>query len=206
MKIYKSLCGGIAFLVMLLLFLSCKNKSTNKLLSAADVELLSKEFNLPVNKMFQLDKSYIKFLFSLDTSKYADAIQNHYQPIQATYYNKQGRLISFHANCYAGIGVKEDEELNWNQQNAFASFVPVSVVPLDSILPLATHLQFIKNFQHEYIDTTGFSKYEYTVIIHYGKKWRPTDSKNLIKLVKQNMLPAKAETVNILYVNNDNSW
>jgi len=154
------------------------------MLSFTDLENLRQEFNLPREK----------------------TIQNHYQPIQATYYDKTGRLISFHINCYAGLGVKGKNDLNWNQQNAFASFVPNSIAPLDTILPLTKHLQFIKTFDNKPIDTTGFSAVDYTIIIHWGKNLRPKDCRNLFKIVKENSLLAKGKNVNILYANNDNLW
>jgi hypothetical protein len=176
------------------------------MLSSDDLEKLSQEFGLPKGHSFTLDTTYIHYLFSLDTLKYATEIKNHYQPIQAVYYNKQGRLISFHINCYAGIGVEDKKAFNWNQQNAFATFVPKSVVPPDSILSLQKHLHFLKTFDNKQIDTSGFSTFDYTVIIHWCKKWRPNDSKNLCAIVKENSTLAKDKKVNILYVNDDNSW
>jgi hypothetical protein len=174
--------------------------------SASELETIRQEFSLPKEKTFMLDTNYIHYLFSLDTSKYANEIQNHYQPIQATYYNKAGELVSFHINCYAGLGVKDKDDLNWDQQNAFASFIPKSVVPVDSILPLSKHLQFLKTFDNTAIDTTGFSNFDYTIIIHWSKKWRPRDCQNLFEIVKRNASLANDKNINILYVNSDNSW
>lgn len=170
------------------------------------MEIIRQEFNLPKDKTFIIDTNYIHYLFSLDTSKYANQIKNHYQPIQANYYNKAGHLISFHINCYAGLGVQGKEELNWNQKNAFESFLPKSVVPLDSILALSKHLEFIKTFDNKSIDTTGFAAFDYTIIIHWGKKWRPQDCQNLFTIVEKNATLADNKKVNILYVNDDNSW
>src|SRR5688572_1993256 len=130
-----------------------------KYLSQKDLENFRKEFNLPKEKTFRLDTNYIRYLFSIDTAKYADKIQNHYQPLQATYYNKTGKLISFHTNCYASAGIADGLDFDWNQQNAFASFVPKTVVPLDSIFSLSRHLSFVKTFDNKPIDTTGFSRY-----------------------------------------------
>ena len=66
------------------------------------------------------------------------------------------------------------------------TFVPRTVAPVDSILPLSKHFSFIKTFDNRPIDTTGFSAFDYTVIIHWSKKWRLKDSKNLIKIVSDN--------------------
>jgi len=153
-----------------------------------------------------LDTNYIHYLFSFDTSKYADEIKNHYQPIQATYYDKAGKLVSFHINCYASIGVEDKDDLNWNQHNAFTSFIPKTVAPIDSILPLSKHLQFLKTFDNKAIDTTGFSAFDYTIILHWGKNWRPRDCQNLFAIVKNNAALESGKKLNILYVNDDNNW
>ncbi len=185
---------------------SCLQRTGRKKLSSADLKTLMLEFELPPEKTFVLDEKFINYLFSLDTTKYGDEIKNHYQPIQASYYDKTGHLLSFHINCYAGIGVKDGDDLNWNQRNVFSTFVPKTVAPLDTILTLSNHLRFIKTFGNKPIDTTGFSKYDYTIIVHWFTTSRKRDSKNLCDLVKKNSLLAVSQKVNILYVNDDNSW
>jgi hypothetical protein len=184
---------------------SCKHRINWKYLSKEDLENFRKEFNLPKEKTFRLDTNYIHYLFSFDTAKYADQIKNHYQPIQALYYNNSGQLASFHINCYAGIDVQDKDELNWNQQNAFISFIPKTVAPVDSILSLSKHLSFIKTFDNKPIDTTGFSAFDYTIIVHWCKKWQPKDSRNLIKIVSDNANLAVNKKINVLYVNSDDA-
>jgi hypothetical protein len=135
----------VTFLSFALIIISCRHKINWKYLSQEDLENSRREFNLPKEKTFRLDTNYIRYLFSFDTTRYADQIKNHYQPIQALYYDRNGQLVSFHINCYASTGIP-DSDLNWNQQNAFASFVPRTVAPVDSILPLNKHLSFYENF------------------------------------------------------------
>lgn len=196
----------LAILSFVLIITSCRHRINWKYLSEADLENFRKEFNLPKGKTFRLDTNYMRYLFSLDTSKYAREIHDRYQPIQACYYHKLGKLISFHINCNASIGVPDKADLNWNQQNAFASFVPRTVVPLDSIMSLSKHLAFIKTFDYTPIDTTGYADFDYTIIIHWGKNWRPADSKNLVKIVIENAAGAKNKKINILYVNSDGAF
>ena len=136
---------------------------------------------------------------------FADQIKNHYQPIQASYYDRSGYLISFHVNCFAGR-VEGVEDFIWNQKNAFASFVPGTVAPLDSILSLNKHLSFIKTFASKSIDTTGYSAFDYTVIIHWSKKLYPMGATKLIKIVNDNAVLANDQAINIIYVNNDDLW
>jgi hypothetical protein len=195
----------IVLILLLVTVSSCRHSLRHKIYSGSDLEAVREEFNLPQEKTFMLDTSYTRYLFSFDTLKYANQIKNHYQPIQATYYNKAGELVSFHINCYAGLGVEDKDDLNWNQQNAFGLFIPKTVAPIDSILPLSKHLQFLKTFDNKNIDTTDFATFDYTVIIHWGKKWRPRDCQNLFDIVNKNVSLANKK-VNILYVNNDNNW
>jgi hypothetical protein len=184
---------------------SCKHNVNWKNLSADDLENFRNEFNLPKEKTFRLDTNYFRYLFSLDTTKYTAEIHNHYQPLQATYYDNAGRLISFHINCYASAGISDDSDFNWNQQNAFASFVPRTVAPVDSILPLNKHLSFIKTFDYKSIDTTGFATFDYTVIIYWSKHYFGfKNSKNLIKVVSDNAALAGNKKVNVIYVNSEN--
>jgi hypothetical protein len=183
---------SIFFALSFLLIASCRHRINWKYLSQQDLEILRKEFKLPKEKTFRLDTNYVRYLFSFDTLKYADQIKNHFQPIQAAYYNKLGQLISFHINCYADR-TKEGEDLYWNQGNAFASFVPRSVAPADSFISLQKHLSLLKTFDH-------------TVIIHWGKRWWPKDCKNLIKLISDNATLSKNKKVNIIYVNIDDLW
>lgn len=201
-----SLKNPILILFAFVCILSCQNRGHRNFLSQEDLENFRKEFRIPKEKTFRLDTNYTRYLFSFDTVRYIDAIQNHYQPVQASYYDHKGKLISFHTNCYASTGIPDSADFNWNQKNVFASFIPKSATAVDSILPLSRHLSFIKTFDNKPIDTTGFAGYDYTVVIHCGKKFWPEESKNLIKIVSDNANLALNKKVNILYVNNDDAF
>lgn len=54
--------------------------------------------------------------------------KNFYQPTQILYFNA-GKLVSFHAGCYAQQGLK----INWNLDNRFMQFIPKSAINLDSL-------------------------------------------------------------------------
>lgn len=195
----------LPILPLLLIIVSCRHSTNWRSLSQADLENFRKEFNLPKEKTFRLDTNYVRYLFSLDTTKYAAEIHNHYQPLQATYYDNAGRLISFHINCYASSDGSNNEDFNWNQQNAFASFVPRTVAPVDSILSLYKHLSFIKTFDYKPIDTTGFAAFDYTIIVYWSKHYLGIkNSKNLIKIVSDNAALASDKKVNVIYVNCEN--
>ena len=193
-------------LLAILLIASCKYPAQNRFLSISEIDEIRQEFNLPKDQTFILDTTYLSYLFSLDTSRYSDAIKNHYQPLQAAYYDNKGQLVSFHINCYAGIGVPDGQALNWNQSNAFDSFLPSSVAPLDSILPLNMALQFIKTIDNNPIDTTGFSSQDFTILVYWNKTLFKQDALNLIATVNENAAKANGKKIKILYVNNDNNW
>lgn len=112
----------LILILLLITVLSCHRNRERRIFSATELESIRQEFRLPKDRTFMLDTNYIRYLFSLSKSKYNYQIKNHYQPVQATYYNKSGQLVSFHVNCSAGAGVADGEDLNWNQQNAFDSF------------------------------------------------------------------------------------
>jgi len=195
----------LAILSFILIIISCRHRINWKYPSAADLENFRKEFNLPKEKTFRLDTNYIRYLFSFDTTRYADQIKNHYQPIQALYYDKYGSLVSFHINCYAAVGIANNSDFNWNQQNVFASFVPRTTAPVDSVLPLNKHLSFIKTFDYKSIDTIGFAAFDYTVIVYWSKHYFGVkNSKNLIRIVSHNVALAGNKKVNVIYVNSEN--
>jgi len=192
--------------IAIVLLASCKQTAKSRFLSSSEIDKIRQEFNLPKDQTFVLDTTYFGYLFTLDTSRYSDEIKNHYQPLQAAYYDNKGQLVSFHINCYASIGVADGLALNWNQSNAFDSFLPHSVAPLDSILPLNKALLFIKTIDNNPIDTIGFSANDYTVLVFWNKTLLKQDALNLITTVNDNMRKATGKKVKILYVNNDNNW
>lgn len=196
----------LAAILSMLLIASCKQTAHNRFLSISDIDKIRQEFNLPKDQTFILDTTYLRYLFTLDKSRYSNAIKNHYQPLQAAYYDNKGQLVSFHVNCYASIGVAEGQALNWNQSNAFDTFLPSSVAPLDSILPLNMALRFIKTVDNNPIDTIGYSSHDYTILVFWNKTLYKQDALNLINTVNDNMRKARGKKVKVLYVNNDNNW
>src|SRR5688572_739650 len=85
----------------------------NKLKSIDEKTIVqyAKKYNIPSADNYELDTTYFTFLKSFDTTRYKEQIKNHYQPLQALYYDKTGHLQSFQINCYAG-GIPN---LNWNR-------------------------------------------------------------------------------------------
>jgi hypothetical protein len=156
-----------------------------------------KKFNIPASDNYQLDTAYFSYLFSLDTIQFKEQIKNHYQPLQALYYDNEGNLKSFQINCYAG----GFPNLKWDRNEIFTSFLPKLQAPIDSILPLDTHLKYLLPIA----TTENFSKdnYDFIVVVHWNR-FMGRQSKRLIKFVQENEKLSEEKKVKILYVNSDN--
>lgn len=157
----------------------------------------SEKYNIPLTDNYKLDTAYLTFLSSLDSTRFKEQIKNHYQPLQALYYNKTGQLESFQINCYAG----GFPNLDWNGDNIFTTFPPQEQAPTDSIIPLDFQLKYLQPLSQ----TNRFSieNYDYIVIV-YWNRLMGRQSKHLIHFVQENYKLAKDYNVKIIYVNTDN--
>lgn len=154
-------------------------------------------YNITVKDSYKVDTAYFSFLLSLDTTKNREQIKNHYQPLQALYYIREGNLQSFHVNCYAS----GFPNLKWDKEGAFNTFIPKQQAQLDSIVPLVTQLNFLVPLsQTEIISSTD---YEYVIVVHWSR-FMGRQSKRLIKIVQENAKLSLAEKIRVIYANNDN--
>lgn len=156
----------------------------------------SKKYNIPAADSYELDASYISFLTSLDTTRYKSQRKNHYQPLQALYYDKTGQLISFQINCYAG----GFPNLHWDRNEILTSFPPKQQAPLDSIVPLDTQLKYIRPLSQTKKISADSS--DFTIIV-YWNRFMGRQSKRLVRFIQDNSKLANKK-VKIIYVNNDN--
>ena len=157
----------------------------------------ARSFAIPVEQCYELRKEYLTYLFSLDTAKHATAIHDHYQPLQALYYDSRGTLVSFHPNCYTG----GFPNLKWNRAARFETFPPQSAAPIDTILPLATQLRFIAPLSST--SSAATAQYDVTVLIFWNKHMG-RQSRRLVQTVQQNLQKVGNKKVKVLFVNNDN--
>ena len=157
----------------------------------------SEKYNIPASVSYELDTSYITFLATLDTTQYKEERKNHYQPLQALYYNQAGQLQSFQINCYAG----GFPNLNWDRNEIFSTFPPQQQAPVDSILPLGTLLHYLQPLSQSKEFTA--EDFDYVVIVFWNR-FMGRQSKRLIRFVQDNSNLALDQNVKIIYVNNDN--
>lgn len=156
----------------------------------------SRKYNIPVADGYELDTAYISYLLSLDTAKYNTQIKNHYQPLQALYYDHLGYLKSFHVNCHAG----GFPNLKWDRNGIMTTFLPKQQAPVDSIVSLKTQMDYFISLPH----TSQFSvdNYDYIVIV-YWNRFMGRQSKRLIRFVQENSKLEKEKKVKIIYANTD---
>lgn len=157
----------------------------------------AEKYNIPVADNYELDTAYFSYLFSLDTARYSEQIKNHYQPLQALYYDNTGHLKSFQVNCYAG----GFPNIKWDRNEIMTTFPPKKQAPIDSIVSLETQMKYLKPLSQ----TTQFKKdsYDYIVIV-YWNRFMGRQSKRLIRFVQENGTLELVKKVKIIYVNTDN--
>lgn len=159
-----------------------------------------KKYHIPKEDSYQLDTTaYNMFLHSLDTSKFKAQIKNHYQPLQALYYDRTGTLKSFQINCYAG----GFPNLHWNRNQIFDTFLPKQQAPVDSILPLQEHLRFL--IPLSLTSKKNPADTEYFAIVHWNR-FMGRQTRRLIRCVQKNAKLSGDNQLKIIYVNNDNQF
>ncbi len=122
----------------------------------------------------------------------------HNQPLQVLYFNREGKLISFHNNCYAG----GFPNLKWDKNHVFSSFPPKTQIPLDSIFTLRKVLENVYDLNgipaNRKIGESDF----YVVV--FWNIFMKRQSRRLIEIVNDNIKLAHSEyVITTLYVNDD---
>ncbi|WP_343632549.1 hypothetical protein [Fluviicola sp.] len=156
-----------------------------------------RKYHIPVEDSYVLHSAYSAYLFSLDTSKFKLQIKNHYQPLQAVYYNSNGIPESFQINCYAG----GFPNLKWNRNDIFETFPPKQQAPVDSLLTLSKHLEFLRPLSGTAEKNPG--KTDYFAIVHWNR-FMGRQTKRLIRCVQKNARRTTGQQLKIIYANNDN--
>jgi len=157
----------------------------------------SEKYAIPAADSYELEPSYISFLSSLNNVRYAEQSKNHYQPLQALYYDKEGQLKSFQVNCFAG----GFPNLKWDRNETFTTFPPKNQAPIDSIVLLDTQLKYLKPLSQTKLHSAD--GYDYIVIV-YWSRFMGRQSKRLIRYVQENSKLASTKKVKVLYANTDN--
>jgi hypothetical protein len=151
-KLFNLQCFVRKLLVVIIIIILVLNSSCVKLaqtivgvkspkfLTDSQIEKTSKIFKVDQTANYKLDTTYLNFILKLDTIYFKQQIKNHIQPLQALYFNSNGKLQKFYVNCYAG----GFPNLKWNRGGNLDVFPPKDQAPLDTVLSLSKLLEFIK--------------------------------------------------------------
>ena len=172
-----------------------------KVLSDKEISKFANRLKIPREDNFSLDTSYFDFILALDTNIYKSERKNHYQPLQALYFDSLGNLCRFYINCYAG----GFPNLKWNRNGNLNTFPPAEQAPIDSIINLRKQISFLNNCGNSDLIILINSNPDYTVVV-YWNHFMNRHSKRLIKLIKRNCEKANGKTIKLIFVNNDNAF
>lgn len=174
-------------------------------------EEIQARFGLEDEPWYELDEASLtcylmdSFYTKLDTTdslrweRQARVLNNHLQMLQAMYFDRAGRLVSYHLNCYA----EGFPNLKWNKYSAFNSFPPSSAAPPDTLTPLPALLPHIRDAHNNPISATPSPQADYTVVVFWSGFFG-RQSKRLIRTVQKNLpLAADSLRVEVLFVNDD---
>ena len=166
---------------------------------------------IPTDAIRELDTSYYSYLSSLklkinesiltDSLKKKELkkhVQNHYQPLQALYFNNKGILESFQINCYAG----GFPNLNWDRDSILTTFPPKLQAPLDTILSESLLLSFLKPMPKSAELKLG--DYDYVVYVFYSK-FMGRQNKRFINYIQENNKLSNEKKIRVVYINMDNA-
>ena len=172
-------------------FYSCKliyGLKKNVPLSQEEIKETANRFKI-INT-YSIDSSYLLFLISITNHQLA---KNHFQPLQALYYNKAGKSIASFLNCYAG----GFPNLKWNKNSNLNTFPPYPIGTEDSI-SLNTLLTGCK-IQYRGNNLNN----DYTIVIFWNK-FMNRQTTVFQNSIRKNISLARNLSLNIIYINNDN--
>jgi hypothetical protein len=158
----------------------------------------AKKYKIPDSSMFYVDSAYFAYFKSLD-SMHKQVAKDRMQPLQACYYDASGQLVSLQINCYAG----GFPNLKWNRNGIFNTFVPKQQAPLDTLLNLQQHTEFLRTINEKTQVRDGH--FDYVIFVHWtvllGRQ-----SKRFIRYVQRNAELGKNFKIDIRYVNMEMIW
>lgn len=167
-------------------------------ISTSELRSTAAQYGIPTTNLAVLDTSYRTFLIGA-RQRDSVVVKDHYQPLQASYYDKAGQLRVFHVNCYAG----GFPNLNWQYQGRFNQFPPSPQATTDTLLSLPVYLRYLRNSNGQHLPP--FPATDHTVVVQWSR-FMGRQSRRLIKLVQHNAFLAQlqGQSVQLLFVNNDN--
>ena len=183
-----------------------------KEISEKKIYRFAKRYKIPKNEIYQLDTSYYSWLLSLDTFycdtmprnlwpkekiKLKNQIKNHYQPLQAIYFDSTNHMVSFQINCYAG----GFPNLKWDRDSILTLFPPKVQAPLDSLVLDTTLRKYLQPMAHS--KQLTFKGYDYVVYVFWNK-FMGRQNRRFINFIHSNYNLSSDNNVKFVYVSMDN--
>lgn len=126
--------------------------------------------------------------------------KNHIQPLQAIYFDKNGKMISWHINCLAGGPMGQ---INWNRDHRMDIFPPITAATTDTIIDFDSFYQMLRPLYSS--ESSGLGDHDFFVIV-YWNGFLKRGSRKLIQTIRKNLILAGTKSVKVLWVNNDNDF
>jgi len=158
------------------------------------------------NELFFLKDFYIKYFDSIgllygynpESCITAGPIKEHTQPLQILFFNREGKLVSFLNNCYAG----GFPNLKWNRDHNLDTVPAKSTVPPDSLLTLHQLVDLISDLNGNAVDPRSLADNDYTVAVFWMTGFG-RQSKRLIRMVNEKYNSGNVLTGRVLFINDD---
>lgn len=173
-----------------------------RILSRDDIKEASKAFKIDADKVYFFDSTYFKFIDSIKTS-YPKISQNHFQPLQVMYFNREGQMVGFIVNCYApGF-----PNLQWNKFGSLNVFPPSDTTKiLDSLFTLKIISRFakpVKEINQKRISSLNITDY---IVVVIWTRFMGRQTQRLLNEVEQNIKLLNDRSITVLYINADNVY
>jgi hypothetical protein len=148
-----------------------------------------------------LDTSYFSFMNQF-RADHTFAVDNHVHPLQAIWYDKTGKQVSFHSGVWADTKMFT---FDWNYKGQLNYYPPRTGAPIDTLFGFEEHLKYVRTLEGEKLDVEAFSGNDYNIVVHYARFPGRMTKKFLRVFAKNKKLNTRFK-VNYIYVNTDNFY
>jgi hypothetical protein len=170
-------------------------------LSPDEIKSKAQAWGIDTADLYSIDTSIISYLYTFGP-EYSFSRENHIHPLQAIYYNKEGKPVSFITGAFADAGLRN---LSWNPQKNFEVFPPRTLAQVDNMFTFSKHLAFLKPVNGAAPDSAKFSGADYNVLVMYAE-FTGRQTRRFFKEVIANKALNNKYKVNYIFVNTDGMY